>query len=72
MNIKLKNKDNPISLSCGWCFMNSGFDMGIIEKINSGKQVKVDKLPKPSVEFVEEVKKESNKKTKPKEVNNGY
>ena len=72
MNIKLKNKEKPISLKSGWCFNNSGFDSGLIEKINSGKQVKVDKIPKPSVEFVEEVKKESNKKTKPKEVNNGY
>ena len=38
--------------------MNSGFDMGIIEKINSGKQVKVDKIPKPAIELVEEVKKQ--------------
>lgn len=56
MNIKLKDKEKPISDKSGWCFMNTGFDMGIIEKINSGKQVKVDKIPKPAREFVEEVK----------------
>ena len=72
MKIKLKDKDKPISLKSGWCFMNTGFDSGLIEKINSGKQVKVDKIPKPASDYVEEVKKQVKKKTKPKEVNNGY
>ena len=64
MNIKLKNKDNPISLKSGWCFMNTGYDMGLIEKINSVKQVKVDKIPKPASDYIEEVKKQVKKKTK--------
>ena len=44
--------------------MNTGFDSGLIEKINSGKQVKVDKIPKPASDYVEEVKKQPKKKTK--------
>jgi hypothetical protein len=63
MNIKLKDKDKPISLKSGWCFMNTGFDSGLIEKINSGKEVKVDKIPKSAIELVKEVKK-INKKVK--------
>ena len=62
MKIKLKNKDNPISLKSGWCFMHSGFGLEIIENINSGKEVEVDKIPKPARELVEEIKKQ--KKTK--------
>ena len=64
MNIKLKDKDKPISLKSGWCFMNTGFDSGLIEKINSGKQVKVDKIPKPALDYVQVVKQELKKKTK--------
>tara|TARA_Y100001973_G_C5161118_1_gene313571 strand:+ start:119 stop:328 length:210 start_codon:yes stop_codon:yes gene_type:complete len=64
MNIKLKNKEKPISLKSGWCFNNSGFDSGLIEKINSGKQVKVDKIPKPALDYVQVVKQELKKKTK--------
>ena len=26
MKIKLKNKEKPISLNSGWCFMNTGFE----------------------------------------------
>ena len=63
MKIKLKNKDNLISLKSGWCFMSSGFDLGVIDDINSGKEVLVDKIPKPAIELVEEVKKQV-KKTK--------
>ena len=63
MNIKLKDKDNSISLRSGWCFMNSGFDLGVINDINSGKEVLVDKIPKSARELVEEVKKQV-KKTK--------
>lgn len=64
MKIKLKDKDNPISLNSGWCFMNSGFDLGVIDNINSGKQVEVDKIPKPAIELVEEVKKQVKKQNK--------
>ena len=64
MNIKLKNKEKPISLKSGWCFNNSGFDSDLIEKINSGKQVKVNKIPKPALDYVQVVKQELKKKTK--------
>tara|TARA_Y100000310_G_scaffold83949_1_gene80600 strand:- start:1050 stop:1253 length:204 start_codon:yes stop_codon:yes gene_type:complete len=55
MKIKLTDKDNPMSLSCGWCFKNDGFDMTLIEELNSGKQVVADKIPKPAREYVSEV-----------------
>ena len=64
MKIKLKDKDSPISLNSGGCFMNSGFDLGIINDINSGRQVEVDKIPKPAIELVEEVKKQVKKQNK--------
>lgn len=62
MKIKLKDKDKLISLSSGWCFMNKGFDLAIISDINSGKEVVVDKIPKPAKDLVEEVKKQNKKK----------
>ena len=64
MKIKLKDKDNPISLNSGWFFMNSGFDLGVIDDINSGKDVTVDKIPKSAIELVEEVKKQVKKQKK--------
>ena len=54
MKIKLISKDKPITSN--WCFLNKGFCLTTIQKINSGKQVKVDKVPKPALEYVEEVK----------------
>ena len=66
MKIKLKDKDNPISSSSGWCFINTGFCSTIIESINSGKEVNVDKIPKKALELVEEVKKETKKQNKTK------
>jgi hypothetical protein len=62
MKIKLKDKDSPISSSSGWCFMNGGFDLAVINSINSGKEVTVDKIPKPAKELVKEVKKQNKKK----------
>ena len=62
MKIKLKDKENPISLNSGWCFMNTGFDLNILESINSGKMIEVDKIPKPASGLVEEVKKTNKKK----------
>ena len=61
MKIKLKNKDNPITQM--WCFNHRGYSSDIIDKINSGKQVEVEKVPKPAWEYVEEVK-VMKKKTK--------
>ena len=60
MKIKLKDKDNPIAKK--WCFNSNGYDSSIIEKLNSGKQVVVQKVPKPAWNFVEEVKKQVKKK----------
>ena len=54
MKIKLKNKKNPITQM--WCFNMSGYDSDIINKLNSGVEVEVEKLPKPALEFVTEVK----------------
>ena len=60
MKIKLKDKDNPIIKK--WCFNSNGYESSIIEKLNSGKQVVVQKVPKPAWDFVEEVKKQVKKK----------
>ncbi len=54
MKIKLKDKENPIIKK--WCF-GKFYSSSIIEELNLGKQVKVDKVPKPAWEYVEEVKK---------------
>ena len=60
MKIKLKDKDNPITKL--WCFKDIGFCQTILDKINSGKQVIVGRVPKPAWDFVEEVKKQVKKK----------
>jgi len=54
MKIKLKDKKNPITQM--WCFTMSGYDSEIINKLNSGKEVEVEKIPKPALEFVTEIK----------------
>ena len=59
MKIKLKNKKNPITAM--WCFRYSGYDPEINNKLNSGKEVEVEKIPKPALEFVNEVKIKGNK-----------
>ena len=60
MKIKLKDKDNPITQL--WCFKYKGYDLSLIEQINSGKQVEVDKVPKPAWNYVETVKTVKKKK----------
>ena len=60
MKIKIKYKDNPITQL--WCFSIRGYDSSLIDKLNSGKQVKVDKVPKPAWDYVEEVKTVKKKK----------
>jgi len=60
MKIKLKDLANPITKL--WCFKMEGYDSSVIDKINSGKQVQVDKVPKPAWDFVEEVKNKVKKK----------
>ena len=54
MKIKLKNKDNPITQM--WCFSYKGYNLDIINKINSGKQTEVERVPKSAWEYIEEVK----------------
>ena len=54
MKIKLISKENPITAM--WCFKNAGYCSTLIEEINSGKQVTVDKIPKTALEYVEEIK----------------
>ena len=61
MKIKLISKDKPITSN--WCFKNEGFCSTLLEEINSGKQVEVNRVPKPAWEYVEEVKLKK-KKTK--------
>ena len=54
MKVKLIDKDKPITKM--WCFTLRGYSSAIVEDINSGKQVEVEKVPKPAWEYVEEVK----------------
>ena len=60
MKIKIKDKDKPITQL--WCFKYKGYDSSLIEQINSGKQVEVDKVPKPAWNYVETVKTVKKKK----------
>ena len=60
MKIKIKDKENPITQL--WCFTFRGYDSSLINKLNSGKQVKVDKVPKSAWDYVEEVKQVIKKK----------
>jgi hypothetical protein len=62
MKIKLISKDKPITSNL--CFSVNGFSSTLLEKINSGKQVEVDRVPKPAWKYVEEVKQVKKVKTK--------
>ena len=62
MKIKLISKDKPITSN--WCFKNEGFCSTLLEEINSGKQIEVDRVPKVAWEYVEEVKTVKKKQTK--------
>ena len=57
MKIKIKDKKRPITKM--WCFKYAGYDPGVINKLNSGEAVDVEKIPKPALEFVKEIKKEN-------------
>ena len=59
MKIKLKNKDKPMDKM--FCFNSRGFCQAIFDKINSGKQVMVERVPKAAWDYVEEVKNKSKK-----------
>jgi hypothetical protein len=62
MKIKLISKDKPITSN--WCFKKEGFCSTLLDEINSGKQVEVDRVPKPALEYVEEVKTKKKKESK--------
>jgi len=62
MKIKLKNLEKPIKTP--WCFYSWGYCPDTINKINSGKQVVVEVVPKSAWEYVEEVKLKKNKTKK--------
>ena len=67
MKIKLKDANNPIKSMM--CFSLRGFCQTTLDKINSGKQVEVEKVPKPAWEYVEEVKTIKTKPVKTKKQN---
>ena len=58
MKIKLKSKDKPVPNNM--VFMSAGHCLTLINEINSGKLVDVDKISKVAAEYVEEVKKETH------------
>tara|TARA_B100001939_G_scaffold329472_1_gene325758 strand:+ start:884 stop:1081 length:198 start_codon:yes stop_codon:yes gene_type:complete len=62
MKIKLISKDKPITSN--WCFKKEGFCSTLLDEINSGKQVEVDRVPKSAWEYVEEIKQVKKLKTK--------
>ncbi len=66
MKIKLIDKETPIIGM--FCFKFRGYDSTLIETINSGKQVEVEKVPKPAWEYIEKVK---TKPIKAKKQNEG-
>ena len=69
MKIKLKNKDNRIKTL--FCFNNQGFCQTTFDKINSGVQVDVERVPGKAWEYVEEVKSKVKSKVKTKNKKEG-
>ena len=55
MKIKLISKDKPITSN--FRFKNEGFCSILLDKINSGKEIQVDRVPRPAWKYVEEIKK---------------
>lgn len=55
MKIKLKDKKNKVPI--GLCFRKTGYDQTLIDEINSGKSVKVDKIHPSAKGLVSEIKK---------------
>lgn len=55
MKIKIK-KDCQIPTESGWCFLLSGYSEELIEKINKGEIVEVDKIHPDARELVKQVK----------------
>jgi hypothetical protein len=59
MKVQLKDKKSPITAA--WCFSNKGYDSSIIDKINSGKTVSVERVPKSAWQFIKEIKQKKDK-----------
>tara|TARA_R100001443_G_scaffold1147_1_gene4426 strand:+ start:3210 stop:3413 length:204 start_codon:yes stop_codon:yes gene_type:complete len=64
MKIKLKDKGNPVPNTC--VFKNAGHCLTLINEINSGKQVEVDRIPTAAAEYVEKVNTNKKKGGNPK------
>ena len=60
MKVKLKDKEKPIDKM--FCFKFKGYDSTLIDAINSGKQVEVERVPKHAWEYVKDLKKQIKKK----------
>jgi hypothetical protein len=56
MKIKIK-KDCKIPLGKGWCFLHSGYSEELINQINKGEEVEVDKIHPLALKLVKQVKK---------------
>ena len=55
--MKIKLKDKKIKVPIGLCFRKTGYDQTLIDEINSGKSVEVDRIHPSAKELVSEVKK---------------
>ena len=53
MKVQLKDKKSPITAA--WCFSSKGYDSEVIDKINSGKAVSVERVPNPAWQFIKEI-----------------
>ena len=69
MKIKLKNIDSPMKVL--YCFNNQGFCQTTFDKINSGVQVEVERVPNKAWEYVEKVEKEKKETKKKKNKKEG-
>ena len=54
MKIKLIDKENPMSTL--FSFTNKGFCQDIYDKVNSGVQVEVERVPKKAWDYIKKVK----------------
>jgi hypothetical protein len=55
MIIKIK-KDKKIPTNKGWCFCHYGYDEELINRINNGEEVEVDKIHPLARDLVKQVK----------------
>ena len=69
MKVKLIKKDNPMTTL--YCFNKQGFCQTTFDKINSGVQVEVERVPSKAWDYVEEVKNKPKTKKKTKKEGGG-